>query len=56
MGAEIPQAPPPPRALNANVNPSHIPNLNPILAMGRGGGGVTLYSWRTGVLVPFFKD
>ena len=39
MGAEIPQAPPPPRALNANVNPSHIPNLNPILAMGRGGGG-----------------
>ena len=38
MGAEIPPAPPPPRALNANVNPSHIPNLNPILAMGRGGG------------------
>ena len=40
MGAEIPQAPPPPRALNANVNPSHIPNLNPILAMGRGGTGL----------------
>ena len=28
MGAETPQAPPPPRAQNANVNPSHIPNPN----------------------------
>ena len=37
MGAETPQAPPPPRALNANVNPSHIPSPNPIPAMGRGG-------------------
>ena len=38
MGAETLQAPSPPRALNANVNPSHIPNPNPIPAMGRGGG------------------
>ena len=40
MGAETPQAPPPPWALNTNVNPSHIPNPNPIPAMGRGGGGL----------------
>ena len=37
MGAETPQVPPPPRALNVNVNPSHIPNPNLIPAMGRGG-------------------